>query len=287
VLLLYCASNDASAFIGVCLQQAETSTEALELAIDCEKEALQVELEMRSRLRTLLQDGVESPDGQRRRMITGVLLARRLHQMVHLGAEIYRDTSLVTCGEYQLFLDEQPVRRKPAHWQMPHFPPGRGHTPVLGVQAEQARAFVSWLTQREQGPWQYRLPTAGELYERERARILPEATGCWLQEDGGFCWAGQPPDLPAELLGELLEQAFPREPSQLADQMNVVQRIIGSANHARDELAVCDDLTTRPPRDPAPWLYALEGAIEQGKALVRRLEHALSRRPRICHVRVC
>lgn len=278
VILLYCASNDASAFIKACLRHAETSMEALELAIDCEKEALQVALEVRSRLQALLQEGAESPDVQRRRMITSVLLARRLHRMVYLREETYRDTSLITCREYQLFLDEQPLQRKPDHWRVPHFPPGQGNTPVRGVRAEQARAFASWLTRREQGPWRYRLPRAGELNEQERAEILSDA-GCWLQEDQGFCWALQPPCLPAELLEELLTHACPQESQQLSEQVNVVRRIIENAQHARDELAICDDLTTRPRRDPTPWFKALEGAIEQGRELARKLEQALSSSP--------
>lgn len=276
VILLYCASNDASAFISACLAHAGASTDALELAIDCEEEALQVDSGIRNRLQTLLQEGAESLDAQRRQIVVRVLLARRLHRMAHLDGEIYRDTSLITCSEYQAFLDEQPLRRKPDHWSAPHFPPGQGNAAVLGVREEQARAFVAWLTQREQGSWQYRLPTARELNAQERARILPEGTGCWLHENQEFCWAKQAPQLPRELLEELLDDAFPREPRQLSLQLNAVQRIIGSTNHARDRLALCDDLTARPRPDPAPWLMALEGAIEQGKELARRLEQALS-----------
>jgi energy-coupling factor transporter ATP-binding protein EcfA2 len=276
VILMYCASNDASAFISACLENAGTSTDALELAIDCEKEALQVKSEVRNRLQVLMQEGVESPDVQRRQMVVSVLLARRLHRMVHLDGEVYRDTSLVTCCEYQLFLDEQPAQRRPNHWHVPRFPPGQGNAPLLGVREEQARAFVAWLTRREQGLWQYRLPRARELNEQESASMLPEGAGCWLQENQGFCWAKQAPDLPMRLLEELLEDAFPRVPRQLAAQLNVVQRIIGSADHARGRLALCDDLMARPQRDPAPWLIALESAIEQGKELAKRLEHALS-----------
>jgi nucleoside phosphorylase len=287
VILLYCAANDASDFISACLQYAGTSTDVLELAIDCEKEALQVESEVRNQLQTLLQEGAESSDVQRRQMVVRVLLARRLRRMVHLGEKTYRANSLITCSEYQLFLDEQPLRRKPDHWHEPHFPPGQGHAPVLGVREEQARAFVTWLTRREQGPWQYRLPRIGELNEQELASILPEGAGCWLQERQSFCWAKQAPDLPAALLEEILEDAFPREPRELFAQLNAVQRIIGSADHARERLALCDDLTARPQRDPAPWLMALESAIEQGKELVRRLEQALSSThvpdlPRVC-----
>jgi Sulfatase-modifying factor enzyme 1 len=139
----------------------------LELAIDCDKEAREIQPDVRAGLETLLKRGVEDLDPARQHVIAGALLARRLRQMVHLKDETYADTSLITCAEYQVFLDEEMQVRgrhlQPDHWTSHHFPHGQGNAPVLGVRSSDAAAFCAWLTEREVGPWQYRLPRAGEL----------------------------------------------------------------------------------------------------------------------------
>lgn len=112
-------------------------------------------------LETLLKDGVEDLDPERQHVITGALLAKRLRQMIHLHGETYVDTSLITCAEYQVFLDEQRARGRclqPDHWTSYHFLSGQGNEPVLGVRPSDAETFCLWITERQPGPWQYRLP---------------------------------------------------------------------------------------------------------------------------------
>ncbi|MBV8821430.1 MAG: NACHT domain-containing protein, partial [Ktedonobacteraceae bacterium] len=102
---LYCAMADATPIINACLTDDYPSATSIELAIDCDKEALQVQPEARARLGTLLKEGVEDLDPERQHVIAGALLARRLRRMVHLHNETYGDTSFITCAEYQVFLD--------------------------------------------------------------------------------------------------------------------------------------------------------------------------------------
>lgn len=77
------------------------------------------------------------------------------------------NSKLITCAEFQLFLDENPDFA-PDHWQEPRFPKGEGKKPLLGLTSSAAQAFCNWLTQRESDTgWFYRLPEIGELSEGE------------------------------------------------------------------------------------------------------------------------
>ncbi len=174
---LYCAMADATPIIAACLAGDRPSTAAVELAIDCDKEALEVLPAMRTKLETLLTQGVEDLDPERQHVIAEALLARRLRRMVHLKDETYVDTSLISGAEYQVFLDEQRARGQyvqPDHWTTYHFPPGLGNAPVLGIRSSDATTFCAWLTERESGPWLYRLPKAGELAEERISDTLQQ-----------------------------------------------------------------------------------------------------------------
>jgi hypothetical protein len=150
---------------------------------------------MRARLETLLHQGVEDGDAERQRVIARALLAWRIRRMVHLSDEIYVDTSLITCAEYQTFLDDQRARGQylqPDHWTAYHFPLGQGNAPVLGVRPSDVAAFCAWVTECEPGPWLYRPPEVGELEKEGDSGLpgtLPAGTGYWLKDGMGFAWA--------------------------------------------------------------------------------------------------
>jgi len=211
---LYCAMADATPIIAACLAGDHPSAVSVELAIDCDKEAREVQVEVRTRLDILLKQGMEDPEPERQHVIAEALLARRLRQMVYLKDETYIDTLLITCVEYQLFLDEQRARGfslQPDHWTSDHFPPGQGNAPVLGVRPSYATRFCTWLTEREPGPWLYRLPEAGEL-EKERDKgilsKLPADTGYWLKDAQRFAWARETLILPSNVVPELVDQTL-------------------------------------------------------------------------------
>ena len=125
---LYCAQANASAIISACLVKEPPSALALTLALECLEEARNIQKEVKQRLDQTIELGVEDPDPERRRVIAEALLARRLHQMRPLNERTEVDTSLVTCAEYQLFLDDQQAKGhylQPDHWRQPTFPPAR------------------------------------------------------------------------------------------------------------------------------------------------------------------
>lgn len=207
---LYCAMEDATPIIAACLEEERPGVSAIELAIDCGREAQKIDPEVQDKLDTLLQEGVEDADTERQHLVADALLARRLRQMIHLRDEIYVDTSFISCAEYQVFLDEQRAQDhhfQPDHWTSSRFVPGYGNEPVLGVRASAAEAFCAWLTEREAAGWRYRLPTPGEL-ERDSPvlRNLPSRTGFWLENRSGFAWVKDPLLLPETLRDREVEQ---------------------------------------------------------------------------------
>jgi len=111
----------------------------------------------------------------------------------------YIDDTLVTCAEYQLFIDEMREQGKhyqPDHWTSYQFPPGQGREPILGVRYSDAVAFCEWLGQRETYSWVYRLPKEVEASEYiAKSQEIP--LGYWTvgaNEKYQFKWSGPIPD---------------------------------------------------------------------------------------------
>lgn len=76
------------------------------------------------------------------------------------------DKDLITCAEYQLFLQETIESRPPSHWKNERFLPGTAKLPVTGVNPNQALAFCEWLNREYQGKgFKYRLPTLAEAQQ--------------------------------------------------------------------------------------------------------------------------
>src|SRR5262249_28598491 len=126
-ILLYCAQADATVLIFACLASNPPTVPTLALAFECEVEKLRIQPQAEAQLSAVLETGVEDSDSERRRVIAEVLLMRRMRRMIHLRQETYIDTSLITCAEYQVFLDEQRAQsyyHQPDHWKTFSFPQG-------------------------------------------------------------------------------------------------------------------------------------------------------------------
>jgi hypothetical protein len=111
--------------------------------------------------------------------------------MIRIDENTYIDDTLVTCAEYQLFINEMLEQGKyyqPDHWTSYQFPGKQARKPILGVRHSDAVAFCEWLTRRETGKWKYSLPL------KDKAEIFPikmsakEHLGYWLNEDYQFKW---------------------------------------------------------------------------------------------------
>src|SRR6266508_5309967 len=116
--------------------------------------------------------------------------------MQRIDENTYIDETLVTCAEYQLFIDEMLEQDKyyqPDHWNSYQFQEGQARKPILGVRYSDAIAFCEWLTRRGEGKWKYRLPT------QEEANIFPVKSigisplGYWIDADYQFTWVESTP----------------------------------------------------------------------------------------------
>jgi hypothetical protein len=193
VLRLYASQNDTTPLVEACLASDAPPLSMLMLAISCVEVAAQVQPAARARLEGALAASVEAADPQRRAIVSEALLAERLRQMVLIGKDVYADTTLISCAEYQLFLDEQHAgdpAHWPDHWPGGHFPAGQGRMPVLGVRASDALAFCEWLTRRDSGEWRYRLPWLGRhSHEAASGTCLVRGTrgsGYWGRTEAGL-----------------------------------------------------------------------------------------------------
>ncbi len=138
--------------------------------------------DMRASLDRVLVGDLESREAGHVPLAAGMRLAQRLHSLHRIDYRREIDLGFVSAAEYQLFVDDArggAVSCLPDHWLGPHFPPGEGGLPVRGVRAEDAGRFVAWLSQRQGGPWTFRLPTPDEA-----RRFVADAAGpmaAWCQ----------------------------------------------------------------------------------------------------------
>ncbi len=161
---LYTAQADATNIIRACVVGKNPSIPALTLAMECLEEAREVGAEVRN-IADRLEQSVESGNPEIRRVGAEVMLQLRLRRMVRLSENRYTDNSFVSHAEYQLFLDaemESGRFHQPDHWQEEQYPSGRGRDPIVGIRPLDAEAFCKWLTAKEPGIWQYRLPNEDE-----------------------------------------------------------------------------------------------------------------------------
>jgi hypothetical protein len=116
----------------------------------------------------------------------------------------YVDDTLVTCAEYQLFIDEMREQGKyyqPDHWTSYQFSAGQAREPILGVRHSDAIAFCEWLTQREKGNWKYRLLSSSEALNYPMPTMDQQPLGYWNEEVSRFSWVGGIPSDPRSISG--------------------------------------------------------------------------------------
>jgi energy-coupling factor transporter ATP-binding protein EcfA2 len=182
---LYAGQADATTIIRTCLKRDPSSTAALQLAVDCVREARSLSGETRQHFERELRERAEGDDPEQRRVAGRALLSLRLDRMLRLDGSRYADRELLTHAEYQVFLDESRLQHRfhqPDHWLDDRFPVGQGSAPVLGVRPSDVEAFCAWLTAYGPGKWHYRLPQPGELDLLDTPNV-----GYWVRsaaEDG-------------------------------------------------------------------------------------------------------
>jgi NACHT domain/Sulfatase-modifying factor enzyme 1 len=177
---LYATQADATYLVEAALQNA--SVTALTLASDCVEEKGFIRPDVRKALEDKLTKGLESVYADLSKLAAEVKLARRLQSLIRIDERTEIDNSLITCAEYQLFIDEKLKEnkyRQPDHWTSRRFRPGDATKPITGVSASDAEKFCQWLTDRS--TTKYRLLT---LAEAEEYPISLETIGYWCNLEG-------------------------------------------------------------------------------------------------------
>lgn len=281
---LYCAQTDATTLILACLASNPLTAELLALAFECDSEKLKIRPPAQTRLNAVLELRAADPDLERQRIIAQALLARRIRQMIHLHQGIYIDRSLITCAEYQVFLDEQRSQGayyQPDHWPSSSFPEGLQRSPVLGVRKSDAEQFCTWLTARDGEGWQYRLPNHKEwpLEERKKYAELPAETGYWVRDTSWLTWShGEPSAAIHQQLLDCITRArahakgldlyFTRD----ADQILSLDRTT-RLDHNRDLDQACKRALDRVLNHDYVRIHALGDAIEGTLKITRELDY--------------
>jgi len=123
--------------------------------------------------------------------------------MQRIDESTYIDDTLVTCAEYQLFIDEMREQGKyyqPDHWNLIQFPVGQALGPITGVRFNDVKEFCKWLTERESGEWKFRLPMPREIELSPNIQTEQLPLGYWcngdFENDHKFIWVGAIPSNP-------------------------------------------------------------------------------------------
>lgn len=120
--------------------------------------------------------------------------------MQPIGENSYLNENLVTCAEYQVFVNAmrgQDKYHQPDHWNAYKFPEGEADEPVLGVRPSDAVAYCTWLTGGEKDGWKYRLPTRREADRSPLGTSTEKLLGYWVSGGEGhmqFSWSGPVPE---------------------------------------------------------------------------------------------
>lgn len=155
---LYASQTDTTELIQAAL--ADPSVPKLMLAYDCAIEGLSTPPEMRKALLAKLETDLESEHAEEARLAAKVTLSQRLRSLIRIDEGVQIDGALVSCAEYQLFVDEQPAYA-PLHWSHAHFLKRHAREPVTGLWPDAAEKYCEWLSAERPGK-RYRLPTAEE-----------------------------------------------------------------------------------------------------------------------------
>jgi hypothetical protein len=186
---LYAAQGDATSIISACLADHRPAIQLLALAIECLNEAREVEPSVRSHVLSILAQGVEDPEPDRRKAVAEALLALRLRKMVRIDEDVYLDDTLISSAEYQLFIDEHSPQMRylqPDHWKTSTFPVGTGMLPIVGIRGSDAVEFCAWLSKRDPEGWEYELITEEELGLEAKIRKDERHYSSWCADVNGL-----------------------------------------------------------------------------------------------------
>ena len=138
--LLYTAQADADPIVAACLDSG--TIPALALAFDCADQDSDLDAELRRQLDELLaavNDPATSPE--RRRLITGVLVTRHLHQQIRVGNGTRVCARPIPASVFQRFREDTQTPPPDSPSPLPAGDDGL----ATGMRGSDATAFVRWV----------------------------------------------------------------------------------------------------------------------------------------------
>lgn len=279
-LRFYAEQHDATPIVRAAL--AHNTADTLALADLCRQVTQRLDTQVCNELEQRLDAALEAAGEHQRHTAAAVLLAQRfsvLHawQRLPMGTEM--DTTMITCAEYQLFLDQ--ARRAgeyyhPHHWEedMPRFERGTARAPIAGVLFGDAQAFVDWLNRRDTKGWLYRLPSVAEL---EQLPVSVEADmGCWCTATDG---TGQLTQLSAERVQQIRKQLAADGPTAVpmpADitNLDLARDLARALDHERTRTLDLNHERTLNRARALDLDCALDLALDQQQATLRDVRRA-------------
>ena len=179
---LFAAQGDATDIVIAALNDLSLYT--LSLAVECVDDGGRVSPDVRGRLYDTVEFNLDSQDHAMARLAARVKLSQRLRKFQKLSPTVEVDTSLITCAEFQVFLDQQRENGyflQPRHWHSLRFPDGSGRQPVLGVELHEARLFCRWASDTIASiDCTYRLPNRSE---GESSQNFRDNGGFWYVDN--------------------------------------------------------------------------------------------------------
>jgi len=208
--------------------------------------------------------------------------------MQRIDENTYIDDTLVTCAEYQLFIDEMREQGKyyqPDHWTSYQFPKGQAREPILGVRHSDAVTFCEWLIKRDGGEWKYRLPSKIEVKDFSAPALKFNQFAYWMNGINQCAWADPVPTnargVDIDLITRNLKiRKFDRRANEFAKtidlnlELDLDHTLNGHLELVR-ELEFACTLDLKQYFDP-DFEFAINHALNRASELTRTLDRSLN-----------
>ena len=189
---LFAANYDPSQII---LHGIEISSiNSVKIAYEClvNSQSHKIDPSSQAKINQWTEKNLDSPDSNFSLCAAEIKLLDRVddNNLEPLGRKTAISYDFITCGEYQIFLNEKRQAKhchQPDHWKSYRFN-GDTKDSIVGVRPSDAMLFCQWLTERHLGEGlQYRLPKRREeQFAVEEKLVEASANGSWCKGREGW-----------------------------------------------------------------------------------------------------
>lgn len=270
-------NTDATPVVTACLRSG--TVRALALAFDCADEAVEVAHGARRQLEEVLAS--QNGDEDRHRLINGIAAARSLREVAPLDGDAVLCKRPVPRHLYARFLHDE----RAAGRYGPDDYAGEADqddTPAVGMWADDAARFVSWLNSLFDDGTTYRLPTPDELADAAADLLQHTAWACTPSASRPHLHQSNDAPWPYELDPVQLRQYPTADRERTSPYLRLALAPASGSNHVLTDSRVIAYALKRAPEfddNPAlrPLKLVLNLALARTLARTRALAHAHDR----------